>query len=151
MRKVTRQMDDKGVSPVVEYIMTFIMASIIFTIMLLISNGMFIEGPQKTVSQLQFTDIGNDLTAKMIDTYIIAPQNGSVNTIFDMPSSVAGKNYVVNVQNSNNGNGWDKEVAVSSESGDVTMKVTLNGVSQTIPMSGNTSSQSVIHKIYYIK
>ena len=86
MRKITMHMDDSGVSPVVEYIITFVVASIIFTTMLLLSNGLFIEGPQKTVSQLQFTDVGNDLSAKMIDTYIVAPKNGSVSTDFNLPS-----------------------------------------------------------------
>lgn len=149
MRKFNNQMNDSGVSPVIEYIITFVVASIIFTTMLVISNGLFIEGPQKTVSQLQFTDVGNDLSAKMIDTYIIAPKDGAVSTDFDMPSSIAGRSYVVNVQNSKNA--WDKEIAVSSDSGDVIMSVTLNGVSQTIPLTGSTSSHDVIHKIYYVK
>jgi hypothetical protein len=147
MRKNTVHKDDSGVSPVVEYIITFVVASIIFTTMLVISNGLFIEGPQKTVSQLQFTDVGNELSAKMIDTYIVAPKDGSVSTEFDMPSSIAGRSYFVNVQKSKNV--WDKEIAVSSESGDVIMKVTLNGVNQTIPLTGKTSSHNTTHRIYY--
>lgn len=147
MRTAHIHRDDSGVSPVVEYIITFIVASIIFTTVLVMSNGMFIQGPQQSVSQLRYTDVGNDLSAKMIDTYIIAPQDGSISTVFDMPDTVAGKSYVVYVKRSTNK--WDKEIAVSSDTGDVVMNVTLNAVNQTIPITGRTSSQSFIHKIYY--
>lgn len=141
--------DDSGVSAVVEYILTFLIASIIFSIMLLVSYSMFIEGPQKSVETLRYTDVGNDMTAKIIDTYLIAPQEGYLSTTFDMPSSIAGKSYSVSVQTSRNGRGLDKEILVSSDSGDVTMKVTLDGVNSTIPISGKTSSNNMTHNIYY--
>lgn len=139
--------DDSGVSAVVEYILTFLIASIIFSIMLLISYSMFIEGPQKSVEVLRYTDVGNDMTAKIIDTYLIAPRDGTILTSFDMPSSIAGKSYSVSVETSKNG--WDKEVLVSSESGDVTMNVTLDGVNSTIPINGSTSSHNSTHNIWY--
>jgi hypothetical protein len=139
--------DDTGVSAVVEYILTFIIASFIFSIMLLISYSMFIQGPQKSVETLRYTDVGNDMTAKIIDTYLIAPRNGSLYTSFSMPSTIAGNGYSVSVITSKNG--WDKEIYVKSPSGDVNMSVTLDGVNQTIPISGKTSSSSPTHNIYY--
>lgn len=139
--------DDSGVSAVVEYILTFLIASIIFSIMLLISYSMFIQGPQQSVETLRYTDVGNDMTAKIIDTYLVAPQDGYLSTSFDMPSSIAGKSYYVKVNPSKNG--LDKEILVSSDSGDVTMKVTLDGVNSTIPISGKTSSQNMTHNIFY--
>lgn len=141
--------DNSGVSPIVEYIITFVLASFVFSVMLMLSNSMFIEGPQKSVSELQYTDIGNDMTAKVIDTYLIAPKQGNISTVFEMPASVGGNGYSVYVRPSKNG--WDKEIAVSSLSGDVIMSVTLDGVNSTIPInaSARASSQSTLHKIWY--
>ena len=142
--------DTSGVNFVLEYILTFMIASILFSIMLMMANGLFIQGPESTVSKVQFTDIGNDLTAKIIDTYLIAPTSpdyGDVNTTFDMPNTVAGHDYVAKVDNS--ANGWDKEVVLSSTSNDVAIKVTLNGVNSTIPINGETMSNSPDHRIWY--
>jgi hypothetical protein len=140
------QKDDSGVSAVVEYILTFVIASFIFSIMLLISYSMFIQGPQKSVETLRYTDVGNDMTAKIIDTYLIAPKDGQLYTSFSMPSTIGGNSYSVKVQTSKNG--WDKEILVSSPSGDVNMRVTLDGVNQTIPISGKTSSSNKIGRAH---
>lgn len=137
--------NDSGVNLIVEYILTFIIASILFSIVLLMSNGLFIEGPQKTVSRMQFTDIGNDITTKMVDTYLIAPQKGFVYTTFDIPSTVAGKSYMARVSS----NSEDKEVTVYSLDNGVSITTTLNGVNSTIPVSGNTSSLAYAHYINY--
>lgn len=145
--------DRAGVNFVLEYILTFMIASIIFSIMLMMANGLFIQSPEKIVSKVQYTDIGNDLTAKIIDTYLIAPtlpDSGNVSTVFDMPYTIAGNSYYVNVvPSSNSWDKWDKEVVVKSPSSDVAIKVTLNGVNSTIPVSGNTSSSSESHRIWY--
>jgi hypothetical protein len=140
--------DNSGVGMIVEYILTFIIASVLFMIILLLSNGL-LEGPQRTVSIIQYTDIGNDITAKMVDTYLIVPENGNVSTTFDMPLTVAGKAYLANVRTSANND--DKEVVVYSPDSGISITTTLNGVNSTIPVSGNTSSLSYTHRIYYQK
>ena len=139
--------DDEGLSPLMEYILTFVFASLIFSVIMFMSNGMFIEGPRKTVCTVQFADIGNDITTRIVDTYLIAPKEGNISTAFDMPMTVAGKWYMVDINSSPNG--WDKEVIVYSTYGYSRMKVTLNGVNSTIPISGSTSSQNPAHKISY--
>jgi hypothetical protein len=139
--------DDYGVSAVMEYIITFTIAFIIFMFMLLMFNGLFIDGPQKTVSACQFTDIGNDVTAQIVDTYLIAPKSGNISTVFEIPDTVAGKPYTLNIQTSSNG--WDKEIMVLSPTNGVSIKTTLNGVNMTVPLSGSTSSQNSVHRIKY--
>ena len=145
--------DEQGVTPLIEYIVTFTIASILFTIVLVMANSMFIDGPQRTVSRVQFTDIGNDLTAKVVDTYLIAPGPGSssttfdVSTSFDMPLTVAGNQYMADIRSNDNPD--DKEVKVYSPSNNVSIYVTLNGINSTIPVSGSTSSISDTHRIYY--
>jgi hypothetical protein len=145
--------DASGVNYVLEYILTFMIASIIFSIMLMMANGLFIQGPASTVSKVQYTDIGNDLTAKIIDTYLLAPtlpDSGYVNTTFDMPNTVAGNSYWVTISNSSNpADKWDQEVYVNSTSNDISIKVTINGVNSTIKVNGSTSSSSPDHRIWY--
>lgn len=148
MKRKSRAKDDSGVNYVLEYILTFMIASIIFSIMLMMSNDLFIQGPEQIVSKVRFTDIGNDLSAKIIDTYMIAPvspDEGNVTTTFDMPATVASHSYFVDIT----GEGQDKVVKVYSMNNGVSINVILNGVNSTIPVSGSTSSGSVTHTIQY--
>jgi hypothetical protein len=144
--------DEQGVSAIVGYIVTFMIASIIFTIVLIMANSMFIDGPQKTVSRVQFTDIGNDLTAKVVDTYLIVHDSSdvSISTTFEMPSTVASKDYMADVRKSST-NPDDREVVVYSPYNEVSIYTTLNGINSTIPVSGSTSSLMASHKIFYSK
>jgi hypothetical protein len=139
--------DESGVTAMLEYIITFVFAFIIFTMMLSMFDGMFIRGPERTVSTIQFADVGNDVTAKILDTYLIAPAVGNVSTVFAMPSTVAGKDYVLEICKSENG--WDKEIIVHSPYTQLNMSVTLNGVNSTIPILGNTSSLAPAHRVRY--
>ncbi len=139
--------DDSGVTAMLEYIITFVFAFIIFTVLLAMFDGMFIKGPERTVSTVQFADVGNDVTAKILDTYLIAPATGTVSTVFDMPQTAAGKDYLLDVRTS--ANGWDKEIIVHSSYTELSLSVTLNGVNSTIPIIGNTSSISPVHRVRY--
>jgi hypothetical protein len=139
--------DDSGVTAMLEYIITFVFAFIIFTAMLSMFDSMFIKGPERTVSTVQFADVGNDVTAKILDTYLIAPSSGNVSTVFDMPQTAAGKDYMLDIRTS--ANGWDKEIVVYSTYTDLNLSVTLNGVNSTIPIVGSTSSLSDSHRVRY--
>lgn len=139
--------NDAGVTAMLEYILTFVSAFIIFTMLLSMFNGMFIQGPQRTVATAQFADVGNDVTAKIMDTYLIAPKTGNISTTFSVPERIAGQEYTVDIHTS--ANGWDEEILVHSPSLNMAMSVTLNGVSSTIPISGSTSSMTNIHQIKY--
>ncbi|HTX43667.1 MAG TPA: hypothetical protein VMC61_02975 [Methanocella sp.] len=142
--------DDSGVNMILEYVFTFTIASILFSVLLMIANGLFIQGPENTVQIIQYTDVGNDVTAKIVDTYLVAPispDKGNVSTVFEIPNTIAGDGYFVDVKTS--ANGWDKEVVVHSISNNTARKVTLNGVHSTIPVSGSTWSQFPVHRIWY--
>jgi hypothetical protein len=68
-------------------------------------------------------------------------------TSFDMPDTVAGKDYTLDVLPS--ANGWDKEVKVHSPYNTLSLSVTINGVNSTIPINGSTSSMAEIHRVSY--
>ena len=139
--------NDEGATAVLEYVITFTCAFVLFTYLLAMFSSMFIDGPQRTVSQVQFTDVGNDITAKILDTYLVAPATGNISTVFSMPAAAAGKDYQLDIRKS--ANGWDKEIVVYSPYMDIDTMVTLNGVNATIPIIGNTSSMSPVHRVRY--
>lgn len=146
-RSAESRPDERGLNAVMEYMVTFVIAFLVFIMILSMFDGMFIRGPTDTVSRIQFTDVGNDVTAKILDTYLLAPDTGNVSTSFEIPDSVAGRDYALDVRSSPNG--WDKEVLVYSQSTAVNATVTINGVSSTIPINGSTSSGQSTHRIKY--
>lgn len=139
--------NDSGVTAMLEYIITFVFAFIIFTVMLSMFDGMFIKGPERTVTTVQFADVGNDVTAKIMDTYLVAPVTGSITTVFGMPETAAGHDYRLDIRGS--ANGWDREIVVYSQYSEQNLSVTLNGVNSTIPVSGSTSSMNETHIVKY--
>ena len=139
--------DDRGVNAIIEYMIAFMIAFLVFTMILAMFDSMFIRGPTDIVSRIQFTDVGNDVTAKILDTYLIAPDTGNVSTSFGIPDKVAGKEYRLDIRPSHNG--WDKEVVVYSSYTAVNATVTINGVNSTIPINGSTSSGYEAHRVKY--
>ena len=137
---------DSGVSAVLEYLITFVVAFIIFTMVVSMFDSMFIRGPTDAVSQVQFADLGNDVSAKLLDTYLIVPESGNVNTTFQMPDAVAGHSYKLKITGNIMG---DEEVSVSSTYSSIDTVVTINGIGYTIPISGSTDSVEPIHLISY--
>lgn len=139
--------DDRGVNAIIEYMIAFMISFLVFTMILAMFDGMFIQGPTDLVSRIQFTDVGNDVTAKILDTYLIAPETGNVSTSFGIPDKVAGKDYRLDIRPSQNG--WDKEVVVYSSYTTANAVVTINGVNSTIPINGSTSSGYETHRVKY--
>ena len=142
-----RRANDRGLSAVIEYMISFVISFIVFIMILAMFDGMFIQGPTDAVSHIQFTDVGNTVTAKIVDTYLIAPETGNISTSFDMPDKVAGRDYTLEIRPGKNG--WDKEIFVYSPYSRVNTTVTINGVNSTIPINGSTSSSYSIHRIKY--
>jgi hypothetical protein len=130
-----------------EFILMFVLAAAIFSIFVMNFNGLFMNQPKYVVATNQFADIGNDVTTKIIDTYLISPDNGSVQTSFEMPNTVAGYTYEVNVKPVGVD---DREVQVyTDQNSDVSVYTTLNGANTTIMINGTTKSTSSLHGIVY--
>ncbi|MDY6965071.1 MAG: hypothetical protein SVM80_03765 [Halobacteriota archaeon] len=137
--------ETRAVSGLMEFIFTSGIAIALFTIMLLYSQGLFIEDPGETVALERFSDIGNDVSTKIVDIYIIAPENGKIVTDLTMPTSVGGHDYQVNTQAQ-----ADQMVTVSSlTSSDLEVTVSINGITHTVGVTGTTSSRSTQHQLSY--
>jgi hypothetical protein len=137
--------DDKAATSILEFMLSFIIAAGIFSIFVMNFNSLFMAGPRNVVMTNQFVDVGNDVSTKIIDTYLVIPDDGMVATYFDVPDLAGGQPYIITVTNLSE----DRDVMVSSTSGDVNVHITLNGANSTIPINGTTYSTSNIHGIVY--
>jgi len=137
--------DDRGVSSAIDMIFTFVIASLIFTLLLMNLNALFIDNPKEIVTRNQLEDVGNGVSTMLIDTYLIAPDNGAISTTLDMPNTVVGTPYTVDVVKKNN----DREVSVTTFDKSIFVNMTLNGVNSTMPINGTTNSTDELHRITY--
>ncbi|OPY27992.1 MAG: hypothetical protein A4E28_01768 [Methanocella sp. PtaU1.Bin125] len=139
--------DENGVTSMLEFVLMFVLAAGIFTLLILNFNSMFLNHPKYVVATNQFVDVGNDVTTKIIDTYLVSPDNGMVSTYFSIPTTIAGYTYEVGVHPVGV---KDREVQVfTSEGGGISVNTTLNGAYTTIQMNGATRSTSSYHGIEY--
>lgn len=137
--------DTRAVSTVLEFVFTTGIAITLFILILLYSTGMFIEAPGRTVALERFTDIGNDISTKIVDIYIIAPENGILITDLTMPTSVGGHDYMVDAEAQVN-----QMVTVRSmKSPELTVSVTINGITQSVGVNGSTYSGSYEHRLSF--
>ncbi|MDY6931421.1 MAG: hypothetical protein SVJ22_05855 [Halobacteriota archaeon] len=137
--------NEEAVSTILEFIFTTGIAIALFVLILVYSTGLFIEAPGRTVALERFTDIGNDISTKIVDIYIIAPENGILITDLTMPTSVGGHDYMVDAE----ANG-DQMVEVSSmKNSDLKISVTINGITQSVGVNGSTYSGSTEHRLSF--
>jgi hypothetical protein len=146
--------DESGVTSVVEFILTFVLASIIFTIFIMSINGLFLSQSKIVVGTNQFTDVGNQVGNRIVDIYLIVPDNGTIQSFFDIPDSIEGSNYQIWILNNLTDamiSGTDEKIKVNSTDDAISVNLTINGVFNTIPISGYTSSVNMLHEINYTK
>jgi len=83
----------------------------LFVVMLLLVNANFMEGPVNTITYYAFTDIGNGVSTRIVDTYSIAPEEGNITSTFDLPDDIGGKTYTVEIVGDTSG----QRVAISRD------------------------------------
>lgn len=137
---------EEGVSSLIEYIMISGVLVTLFIIMMLTINSFLIEQPVNMVLDRSFVDIGNGVSTRMVEVYIIAPQlsqetkqsnqNGYLTTNFDIPDEVVGRDYLISVSNSGEG----KDSLIISR-GSIEKKISLAGIGASLSISGNTTSR----------
>jgi hypothetical protein len=113
-------------------------------VMLLLVNANIMEGPANRLTYVAFTDIGNGISTRIVDVYVIAPRDGTITTRFDIPDDIAGKDYFVEI--GPGANPVDQDVMVSR--GYLETHVALAGVGATRGIAGNTTGKGM-NKISY--
>ena len=137
--------DNRGVSTLTGYIVISSVAAILFGIIAITTVGTFIEQPSQIVMRRDFSDVGNEISTKIMDIYIIAPENGKLNTSLRLPLSVARQEYEVGAEAANQ----DQMVKVSALHTNTEVTVTINGIAQTVNVTGSTLSGNPEHWLRY--
>ncbi len=140
--------NEDAVSVTVGYILFSIIFIIFFIIMLLNTNDLLVQGPSNIVVNDQFSDIGNMMGSTITDMYLIAPDNGTINTNYSIPSTVGREPYIINIITGAESEGNDEIVEVSSTVSDKKINVTLNGMSD-LGVNGTVYSSMLTHRISY--
>jgi len=122
-------LDEEGVSTTIEYIAITGIVMTLLIVLMLTMNSVFMEGPRDLVSYHSFVDIGNGVSTRIVDVYVIAPyvqvEKGTIRTKFSIPNEVARGSYSV-----------DLIPALSSSPGSETIVVSRGSVKSTSPLAG---------------
>jgi hypothetical protein len=145
-RKLRLLKDNRGMSTLTGYVVISSVAIIFFGIIAITTVGSFIERPSKIVMREGYSDVGNDISTKIVDIYIIAPENGKLTTSLRIPGSVARQEYKVDA---NVVDKSDQTIKVSALHTDIEVTMTINGIAHTVNVTGSTLSGNPEHWLRY--
>jgi len=138
--------DDRGVANMIEYILISGILMCLFVVMLLMVNTNFMEGPANTIAYSAFTDIGNGVSTRIVDTYAIAPAIGNISSHFDIPDEVAGQDYFVEIGNTAGDDPTAQTVTVWRSS--ISSGTAIAGIGSTLRAGGKTTGAG-LNRISY--
>jgi flagellar hook assembly protein FlgD len=139
--------DEKAVSTTLGYILTASIGITFFSILMLSLNSIFCDTPKAIVTESVYNDIGNEISTKMVDIYIISPINGSIDTKFDIPNKIANERYKIEMV----GNSGDQEIIVSSLDSNNRVVVPINGIGHSgVGVIGEIYSGTTDHRIRFV-
>lgn len=137
--------NDKAVAITVGYLMFTSIFITFFMVIQFTTDEMLIERPSEIVMDKKFGDVGNMISTTITDVYLIAPDNGRLETSFIVPTKIAGEYYIITAETAN----IDQVIGITSSSSDKTVNVTLSGITNTIGINGTTTSSKTTHGISY--
>jgi len=139
--------DEKAVSTTLGYILIVSIGVTFFSILMLSLNSIFYDTPKAIVTESVYNDIGNEISTKMVDIYIIAPINGSIDTKFDIPIKIANERYKIKMV----GSSGDQEIIVSSLDSASKVVVSINGIGHSVVnVTGEIYSGTTDHGIRFV-
>ena len=130
---ITEPMNDEGVTRLMEYIIITGVLLVLMIVMMVTINATIMEGPADRLRYHAFVDIGNGVSTRVVDLYVIAPGNGTIETRFDIPDEVAGRDYFVNVAMEG------ASQAIEVQGGSIKSRVAIAGIGATKGVVGNTT------------
>jgi len=129
--------NEEAVSLTVGYVLFSIIFVGFYAMVLLSSDKLFIEGPSNIVVKEQFRDIGNMLSTKITDIYIISPENGIIETSYMIPSEIGKETYIIDAEPIS----MDQIIEVRSIDSDKSVSVTISGIASSL--NGTATSGSI--------
>jgi len=137
-----KHLDEEGLSSLLEYITVSGVLVVLLVIVMFAVNAAFISGPSDTLKFHSFTDIGNGVSVRIVDLYVIAPGNGTITTKFDLPDDVAKQEYWVQLD----GEGAAQRIIVTDYN--LRSSIALGGIGATRPVTGETTGNG-LNRISY--
>jgi len=134
--------DDSGVSDLIEYFLISGMLMLLIIITVLSITPIAIYQPTDQLSEYAFIDIGNGVSTRITDLYIIAPGEGSITSKFDIPDDVVGREYNVLIESGDSGD------LVSVSYSNIRRVVPLAGIGETLGVSGSTTGHGLNEILY---
>lgn len=129
--------DDKGISSMLEYIMISSVLMLLMVIMALTLTNSIILPPINHLTEYSFIDIGNGVSTRIVDLYVLAPGNGNITTLYDIPDDIAGREYFVILGTTAAGD----QVSVYRD--DIRRNVSLAGIGSTLKTGGMTAGHGM--------
>ncbi len=109
-------------------------------------NSIFYDTPKAIVTESVYNDLGNEISTKMVDIYIIAPMNGSIDTQFDIPIKIANERYKIEMI----GSSGNQEIIVSSLDSSKNVVISINGIGHSVVnVTGEIYSGTAEHGIRF--
>jgi len=133
---------DSAVSDLVEYFLISGMLMLIIIITVLTITPVAIYQPTDQLSEYAFIDIGNGISTRIVDVYVIAPEEGNIITKFDIPDDIVGREYGVLIEAGESGD------LVSVSYGNIRREVPLAGIGETLGVEGNTTGHGLNEILY---
>lgn len=143
MKSINNNKD--AVSTTLAYILFSAIFLVLYMIVLLNANDLLIKGPGNIVVKEQYRDIGNMISTKITDMYLIAPENGYIETEYRIPAEIGKESYIINADQANT----DEIIEVKSASSEKSVSVTMNGIAGSMPINGTAYSSMSNHRISY--
>lgn len=140
-RPCSHLQNESAVANMIEYILISGVLMVILIVMLLEVNTNIMENPANRLTYVAYTDIGNGISTRIVDLYAITPRNGTINTIFDIPNDVAGRDYYVAI--GPGAHPADQDVKVSRGDRDLDAEIALAGIGASRAVAGNTTGRGM--------
>jgi hypothetical protein len=143
MKSFTNSKD--AVSMTLAYILFSGIFLVFYVIVLLNSNDLLVKGPSNSVVKEQYSDIGTMKSSTITDMYLVAPENGNIETEYKIPADIGRETYIINADLANT----DEIIDVNSTASEKSVSVTINGIASSMPINGTSYSSATTHRISY--
>ena len=130
--------NEEGVTRLMEYVIVSGVLLLLMVVRMFTINAAFMEGPANNLRYHAFVDIGNGVSTRIVDLYVIAPGNGTIATKFDIPDDVAGADYFVSADVTETGMTGASQV-IQVQGGGVQSQIAIAGIGATKGVTGNTT------------
>ncbi|NPE28232.1 hypothetical protein HNV12_09740 [Methanococcoides sp. SA1] len=137
--------NDKGVSSTTGYLLYSSIFIMFFVVIHFSVNDVLLDRQSDIVIEEGFSDIGNMMSTTLTDMYLVAPENGKIDTKYMIPTTIGNEYYTINADVATT----DQLIGVESQSSQRKVDVTISGIASTVPINGTALSGEMEHMISY--